>query len=240
MGSLKGVIKAAFQFIPHDPEFPDKLVEQAILLQQAAAIFKSIVDDWSHLHEGAKRLEELEHTADQLVHRVKIELRQVWLPDIDKEDPKLLTELIDDVIDHIEEATNRLVLFEIPCSTPKFREIARYLIEIADHIHRALVLLQKNQWKGKEFVERYQAIHTVENEGDKIHRAVLPQLFNLGHLISNELIPERQVLEQMELARKLNVVYQTLEDAFDKAEDIAIALEHIYIKGGPRWKFSFF
>jgi len=227
-------------FFPRDPEFPKKLVRQAKLLQQAADVFNSITKDWSTLQEGSRRLEELEHAADEIVHDINMELEKVWLPDIDKQDPKLLAELVDDVIDHIEEAANRLVLFEIRCPAPKFREIAVYLTEAANCIHAGLVLLEKNRWKGTQFAETYQKIHEIENKGDVIHRAVLPQLFNLEPFIDDESISVRQLLRQKVLADKLNVVYQTLEDAFDKAEDIAVALEHIRIKGGPRWKLSFF
>lgn len=202
---------------PKKPQFLDAIVRQAGFLKETALLFQQITEGKEKLREGAQRLKNLEHEADQIVHAVNIELETVWLPDIDKEDPKILTEMIDDVIDYIEEAANRMVLFRItPVSAPA-SSFALLLLRVSAEIHKAIQLLRADLYASDEYAQCYQKIHEIENEGDAIHRKVLEEIMN------DEKMDVRTVM-------KWERIYQILEDALDTCEDVAIALEHVRIK----------
>lgn len=204
-------------FFQNPMEVIGKLMDQAALVQKAAKTFSAAVEDPVHAPFYAKALEEIEHTADGIVHDIDGRLLRIFIiPDIDKEDIRALTELLDNVIDFIEEAANRIVLFNLPMGTQELRDFAKLLVRAAEEIQRGVAFLHERNAQSAAYVNCYKSIHTIENLGDVLHRSTLP-------LINDLRVDLREVFKWMR-------VYQTLEDALDACEDVAIAFERIRTK----------
>lgn len=204
-------------FFQNPGDVLDKLVEEAALVKKAADTFRGAVEDPGNTLNYAKALEEIEHAADGLVHDIDAKLLKLFtLPNMDKEDVKALTELLDTVIDFIEEAANRIVLFNIPIGARELREFAELLVRAAEEIQRGIALLREKRVKSEEYIGCYKSLHTIENLGDALHRSTLT-------LINDISVDLRDAFKWMR-------VYQTLEDALDACEDVAIAFERIRTK----------
>lgn len=207
-----------FGFLKKGTPTIDYIVMQAKLLRESSETFLALVDSPAQGTTYAKRLAELEHQADQVVHKVAPELRKVFMTDmLEKDEFAMLVELLDDIIDDIEETADRIVRFKIATSSPELKGFAQLIAQAADRICQGILLLQAKQYRSPEYAACYQAIHSLENEGDKLHRNTIAML------------DEDSVTDVRTLIRALKwmQVYQILENALDKCEDMAIALEHI-------------
>jgi hypothetical protein len=79
---------------------------------------------------GARRkIKSLEHQGDELAHRVFNESARVFATPLDREDLHALASSLDDVLDNIDAAAARLILYKITAPIPSCVELSKILIE---------------------------------------------------------------------------------------------------------------
>lgn len=202
---------------PKDPRVMEDFIKQAEFLRQSADIFKAVSQNFACLKNSARQLVRIEHEADEIVHAVEVKLIRVFiLKQLEKEDAKTIVDLLDDIIDGIEEAANRLVIFRLPSPTPELQKFAELITQAADSILRAMTLLRDGKYKAQDYGDCLKTIHKIENEGDKIHRETL-------EILNSETLDFRTM-------RKWEIVYQILENTLDKYKDLANTLERVRMK----------
>ncbi len=208
-------------FLPKKSKIYESLAKQATMIEQAAAVFAALTRDWTLLPENASKLEALETEADQQVHVVNEEIQKFFILPMDKEDLKELSEGLDDIIDNLEQASNRLKIYQIPHSHPALEGFAKLIYEAAHEIHRSVLLIRDHKLKSPEFTAAFKNLHTLENEGDKLHRQVL-------ELLMGKDSPDFD--SDPISVMKWKEIFQTLEDTLDICEDLAILLERLKVK----------
>jgi hypothetical protein len=130
----------------------------------------------------------------------------------DREDIYALISGLDDVLDFIEETADTFVLYRIEAPTAIAVEQASIIVKQVEQIHDALANLKGFKGLDKYWIE----VHRLENEGDRIVRAAIAELFNDSP-------------DPVEVIRWKDV-YGLLEETVDKAEDVANIIERITIK----------
>lgn len=208
-------------FLPKKSDIFDRLVKQSALVEETAGAFKEMTHRWNDRKNIASHLESLERNADEIVHAVTDAIEETFILPMDKEDIKELTESLDDVIDGIEQAANRIVTYEIPAESKELKDFSVLLLETAAYIHKGIILLQKHDYFSNEFAVCYKTLHEFENRGDVIHRKVVALLMKDR--------PEMMATDLL-LAIKWKEIFQILEDTMDTCEDIAIIFERLRIK----------
>ncbi len=162
----------------------------------------------------AKVIYEFEQDGDMFTHDIMKELNKTFLTPIDREDIHALTARIDDVLDLIWAAVDRMVVYRIDRPTPEVISIAEDLQMIADILKKAMKELRAKQYSHVQ--EHCIEINRLENRIDRKYRDALGKLVNSQtdavHII------------------KWKDIYQLFEDASDRAEDIANILEGIVLK----------
>ena len=209
-------------FLPKKSKIIERLVEQAAIIEEIAQVFQGIANDWGQLKNGCATLETLESKADEFVHAITDEIDKIFILPFDKEDIKELTDLLDDVADNIEQAANRLNIYKISESNQTMKDFSRIILQSVQQIQQGILMIKEHKMSSKDFVSCYQKLHDLENEGDKLHRKALENLLGEGSSGCNTPNPISIL--------KLKEIFQTLEDALDKCEDIAIVLERLKIK----------
>ena len=159
---------------------------------------------------------ELEHNGDAITHQVMEQLHRTFVTPLDREDIALLTENLDDVMDFMEGAANAMLLYRIEQPTSRAQELAAILVAVTDELVIAVPLL-RNRSKMKEILQHCVEINRLENEADAIVRFALAELFD-GTPITDVI--------------KWREVYEHLENAVDKGEDVANVLEGVVLKHG--------
>ena len=204
----------AFRLIPKEESFFDLFEQLADILFNAAGFLVEATERFETLPENAKRIERLEHDGDQVTHDIMARLNRTFITPLDREDIHRLASALDDVLDLMEAATERFVLFKVQRIMPQAQEIARVIQQQVQEIHRVMPKLR--HMRHEPIMEHCIEINRLENVGDRLLRDAFAALFD-G-------VPDPiTVIKWREL-------YELLESATDKCEDVAVAIEGIVLK----------
>ncbi len=201
---------------PRDMEFYDLFEQETANLVTAAEKLVDLFDNYENVEAKAKELKELEHRGDVITHEIIARLHRTFVTPIDREDITLLVHSLDDVMDFIEAAGRTAFLYHIAQPKERARELARIVVKIARKLNEVMPRLRHRDqfpWILKQCVE----INTLENEADDVQHAALAELFEVCHLDACEVIKWREI-------------YEHLESATDRGEDVANVLEGIVLK----------
>jgi hypothetical protein len=202
--------------MPREPKFFDLFEKSVANVAKAANELADFLEDYTNVPLKVARITELEHEGDAITHQIMEQLHRTFITPLDREDIALLTERLDDVMDFIEDAANAMLLYRIEQPTTRAREMAAILVAMTSELVVAVPLL-RNRSKMKEILEHCVEINRLENEADAIVRLALTELFDDT--------PIADVIKWRE-------IYEHLETAADKGEDVANVLEGVVLKHG--------
>ena len=206
---------------PKDEIFYTLFEKQTEKLSEAGRLLDEILANPQNLEELAIKMKKLEVEADSLGHDVVDNLRKSFITPLEGEDIDILRQRLDDIMDSIEKAINRMVLYQVPKPFPK--EISEYIkiikeaIEEIDSGVREIRNVRKYQGS---LHYRCQRLNELEDLGDVINRTALKNLIN---------IPQTNPEKNLEII-KLKEIYETFENAIDYCEDVGNIFESILIK----------
>jgi predicted phosphate transport protein (TIGR00153 family) len=198
--------------IPREEKFYDLFVNDARNVLAAARLLEEFFRNYGERERIAGQLRNAEHLGDQLSHDIGHKLESTFVTPFDREDIHALISRLDDILDLIEEVADTCILYNIDAPTEPVARQAELIVLQCEQIADALSHLRS--FKG---LERYWIeVHRLENEGDRIARQAIAELFKDGgdavHII------------------KWKDVYSLLEEAIDACEDAANVIERIVVK----------
>ncbi len=205
-----------FSLIPREPKFFDLFEKGADNVATAATELHIMFHDFTNVAQKAGRLTELEHKGDYITHQIMEQLHRTFVTPLDREDIGLLTQGLDDVMDFMEDAAVAMLLYRIKQPTKRARQLADILVDVTDELVKAIPHLRKRS-EMTQILQHCVEINRLENEADSIVRFALAELFDD--------IPLEDVIKWRE-------IYDHLENAVDKAEDVANVLEGVVLKHG--------
>lgn len=202
-------------FMPKEEDFFELFERAAGNAHEGAGLLVELLERFDNLEQRAKRIKDIEHAGDKITHEVIDRLNRTFITPIDREDIHELACRIDDIIDLIDTCVNRMVIYKVRNSTPEALELARCLHHATELIVSAVALL-RDMKNGKRINEKCIAIQTQENEADRIMQAALGSLFANSH-------------DALEII-KWKDLYEEIESATDRCEDVANVLDQIVLK----------
>ena len=206
---------ARFSLFPKNERFFDLFEESARNFVTAADLLKELMDRCEDVAEKVRQITELEHHGDTITHLIMAELHGTFVTPIDREDIAQLAQRMDDVMDFIDAAAMRMMLYDITKPTERAKELADILVRVTSEVGKAIPRLRRRS-ELSHMREHCIEINRLENEADDVRRAALAELFR----------------DRVELAEviKWREIYEHMEDAVDRCEDIADILEGVMIK----------
>ncbi len=183
-----------------------------LILEAAGILHRMLSDPASDQSASSAKIKELEHKGDEVTHRVIDELNKRFITPIDREDIHDLSKALDDVLDLIDAAAARIVLFEITQPISEAPELLSVLLSQAQEISAAVANLQDND----HVVEKCIEINRLENDADRLFQAAIAHLFN-------------EVKDPIDVLKRKEII-ELVEKATDMAEDVANVLETIVVK----------
>ena len=204
--------------LPKDDRFFELFEKDAENLLLAAQIFKDLMNDGISREERAqkiKRVEELEHKGDELTHQMFTALGGTFITPFDREDIHALASKLDDILDYLQGAATRIVLYNVKRISPEQERLAALIYEQVFELHKAVKALRN--LKDVELIrESLVRINSIENEADDLFERAIADLFdNCEDPI--KLIKTKELLV-------------SLETATDECEDAANVIETIIVK----------
>ncbi len=207
------------RLIPRKVEFYSLLEQQAETTLKGARLLQKCFEEFDAeggVYLAAKEIHDVEHAGDDLVHKILDLLNKTFITPLDREDIYGLTGKLDDVLDYVDSVAKRLVTFQIQKPTPHAIELSRIITRSSEEIVKGVNLL-RNLKEGEALLRQCTRINQLEEDADQVARDALTMLFkDHGH-------------DPMEVI-KWKDLYEHLEVATDKAEDVANILETILVK----------
>jgi uncharacterized protein len=183
--------------------------------QQGEFVSETLTELSKSLLEGKSRharLRDLEHQCDEATHQIHKLVNNTFVTPIDQEDILLLASSLDDVVDLAEETGDKIDLYQIRVISDAAKAMGEHLAKAGTEVAGALDRLEGFA----ELKPHRLEIHRLENEGDRITRAAIGELFS-------------RVNDAAELV-KWKDIYDLLEATMDACEQAANVMETISIK----------
>jgi len=200
------------RLIPRDEKFFDLFCEQAEDLEEAAQKLVQLFEDFRDIEKRVTEIKFIEHKGDQVVHRVMTKLNQTFITPFDREDIHALSSALDDVLDLVDAAASRLLVYKIKMVTPGATRLSKVILHGAEIIKKAISELSKPH----NILEYCQQLTMIEEEADRIKGECVARLFE-------------DSIEPIEVI-KWKEIYEVLEATTDKCEDVGNVLEAVVLK----------
>ena len=188
--------------------------EMAGKVQQGAEEFLDLLNNYTDLDRKVERILDIEHEGDELTHTVIRRLNTTFVTPFDREDIHLLASSLDDVLDHIEAAAEYLQLHKIESPLPQMISLSETLATAAKDTSEAMPGLRRMSMD--ELQGYWVEINRLENEGDRMYRRTIAELFS-GDYRAMDVLKFKEITEQ-------------IEQGIDRLEDVANAVENIVLK----------
>jgi predicted phosphate transport protein (TIGR00153 family) len=210
-----GLIMGTFNLIPREAKFFDLFEQMTKTMAMSAKELKSLVDNWSDVETKVALINEIEHEGDTTTHQIMYQLNRTFITPFDREDITLLAHSLDDVIDLIHAAADTMLLYKVKAPGLRARELADIIVQIVGVVEQAIPQL-RHRSDIQQMLNYCVEINRLENVADKIYRSALTELFDNTTDIA-EVIKWREI-------------YQEMENATDRCEDVANVLEGVALK----------
>jgi uncharacterized protein len=211
-------VRMAFRLTPHERGFYPLFTRAAENIAVAAdELAKLVASDPAGRHTLAARVKEAELAGDEVTHEIMVKINTTFVTPFDREDIYRLASALDDVLDAIEEAADRIVLYRLGTLPYGIGAQVEVLQRAAAATAEAMPRLEKMA----ELQEYWIQVNSLENEADDIYRTLLGDL-----LAPPEGAPPADVLTVL----KTKEVVETLEEAADAFETVANTVESIAVK----------
>jgi predicted phosphate transport protein (TIGR00153 family) len=203
-----------FTLMPREKVFFDLFEKSAKNVHSGAQALLELFKDYSDVSEKARRIKEIEHVGDELTHETFARLNKTFITPLDREDIHDIASRLDDILDLIDTAVSRMILYKIERPTENAVALAEVLLEATGAVFDAVAKL-RDMRDPEGVLKLCIVIHTHENTGDRVVQTALAALF--------------ESLSPIDII-KWKDIYQDLEMATDKCEDVANALEAVVLK----------
>jgi predicted phosphate transport protein (TIGR00153 family) len=203
------------RLLPRETSFFDFFEEHAALTIEGVKEFLSMVTTGANIPAKCRRISDIEHETDTITHRCVEALHKTFITPIDRDSIHRLITKMDDIMDYVEAAAERVELYELTVMTADVRDLA-------DVLHRTVVQVE-SAVRGLRSLKDPQAllklcidINRLENEADAILRRSVARLFK----------EEKDPI----FIIKWKEIYENLENATDRCEDVANIIEGVILE----------
>jgi hypothetical protein len=203
------------RFLPRETSFFDFFEQHAELTIEGTKEFLSMVTTGANIPAKCRRISDIEHETDTITHRCVEALHKTFITPIDRDQIHRLITRMDDIMDYVEAAAERIELYELTTMTADCRDLADALHRAAQQVEgavRGLRTLKEPQQTLKLCID----INRLENETDAILRRSVARLFK----------DEKDPI----LVIKWKEIYENLESAADRCEDVANIIEGVILE----------
>jgi predicted phosphate transport protein (TIGR00153 family) len=206
---------AKFSLLPREGRFFVLFEESAKNAAEVAKHLQEMLYTWENIDSKVEKIIELEHKGDGVAHEIIALVHKSFVTPFDREDIALLAHSLDDIVDFMESAADAMNLYKIDRPTERAKQLADIIVQTTTEVHLAISELRQKV-DLKQILKRSVEINRLENIADKIYREALAELFK----DSSDVI----------FIMKWREIYEHMETATDRCEDVANVLEGVALK----------
>lgn len=201
--------------MPKQYGFFDLFERHAQTALEGTKVFAKAVEEWPNSADDLNRVAEIEHECDNIAHMTIDLLHRTFITPFDRDQILKMVSILDDIIDLVHAAAQRMRLFELKTITPELREMVGVLLESQERVNKMVCFLRNRDNENKAH-EISKEIHSLENKGDRLFREGLASLFR----------SDMNVITVI----KLKEIYETVEEGIDSCEDATNMIDGILLE----------
>jgi predicted phosphate transport protein (TIGR00153 family) len=181
--------------------------------KSGATALLAMVHNFREPKDWARRIHEIENEGDTITEEIFALLFRSSSTPFEREDIIALGSIIDDVLDAVDEVATMLNLYGIKAPSVYLLEASTLLVQAVESLTLALDGLEM----GEDIEPQVQEVHRLETDCDGLYHNAIAELFLPGVYAPIEVI-------------KWNRLYDLMERALDKCEDVGNVLHNIVLK----------
>ena len=200
---------------PKDTNFYDLFERGVTKVHEGVQLLEDLLKNFINVPLKAKRIKDVEHEADLVTHETVAKLNKTFVTPFDREDIHGLICSLDNILDHVEAAADKLSLYRINEIKPDAVLLTDILSHAVQEVQKTVAQLRHLKG-GNSILQHCIEINRLENEGDFVYRSAIAKLFEKGD-------------DTLDIL-KWKEVYESIENAIDSCEDVANVIEGVALK----------
>lgn len=204
-----------FSLVPREAKFFVLFKQSAQAAVKVAQQLRDMLYLWEDIEERVELITELEHQGDAATHEIIAQLHRTFVTPFDREDIALLAHSLDDITDFMEAAAYDMLLYKVERPTDRAKELADIIVQVVAEVEKAVSEIH-NRVDLRRILRRCVEINRLENMADRVYRSAMAELFDDSKDIAYVI--------------KWREIYEHMESATDRCEDVASALEGVALK----------
>ncbi len=203
--------------LPREEKFFALFQRICATIVEGARTLDALVRDPASAQTQTARLRELEHEADTITHDTLDKLNRTFLTPFDREDIDAIARNLDEVMDYMEEAGQRIGMYAIQQPRADASGLSALPIRAAEELEKVFRDLPEHKKNKAKIRSQLIEINRIENESDVLFRSALSNLFDENGLSPVELL-------------KWKDVYELIETSVDMCEKVSHVVDGILVK----------
>jgi len=203
------------KLMPKEVAFFDYFERMAEKILEGCTAVQELLEDGNDVAEKARRIKVIEHEGDLITHQCIEMLHTTFITPFDRDSIHRLITKMDDILDLAEAVSDRFSVYEMASPTDEAKQLARVLVFSVKEVAKAVSGLRSMK-NAQAILAQCVEINRLENEADTLLRVAVGRLFKT----------ERDPLTVM----KWKELYEGLEEATDRCEDVANLVEGIVLE----------
>ena len=200
--------------VPQDKVFFDLFDRMAQTVVSAADLLVEFVENFENVKEQCHRMKQIEHQGDEITHEIYEQLNLTFITPLEPEEISRLASALDDILDYIDGTAQQMYSYGITETDDQMIELAKLIQLSVIEIEKAVTGIRSI--KNPSLIEeRCIEVNRLENVADNVLSHAIMDLFKTEDAIT---------------IIKLKDIYENLEMATDKCEDVANVLSDIAIR----------
>jgi predicted phosphate transport protein (TIGR00153 family) len=204
------------KLMPKADDFFGDFEAQAAATVEGAKLLRDLLEDFTDVPRKCQAIKEVEHRGDDITHRAFARLHTQFITPFDRAEIHRLLSRIDDVLDLADAAAERLGLYGVEQVLPEARELAVVFVAQTQKMEEAVRGLRNLKRNTRMILDACKEMNVLENQADTLTRRTMAKLFTKGN----------DPLEVM----KWKEIIDLIEDATDRAEDVANVIEGVVLE----------
>src|SRR5271154_171334 len=141
------------RLLPREEGFFVQFRKQAENINRGSEAFLKLLLHYTGVPEQVQNIKAIEHAGDEITHQTFRMLNQTFITPFDREDIHELCSTLDDVIDLIDAAASRFVLYRVHEIRPGTADLAKVLLSACAEVTAAVHAIEARDQALKHCIE---------------------------------------------------------------------------------------
>ena len=204
--------------MPRERHFFTLFNNHANLVVQGSKVMLELLEHYGDVNarkQFIEKIQTIESAADSVTHETIALMHTTFITPFDRDQINRLISRMDDILDLIQDTAETLHLYDIQTIDAEATHLANLVQICCERVQHAVSLLSSMD-NSSAILKTCQEIDKLESDADRVMRSAMSKLFR-------EQDDVRQLI-------KLKAIYELLETATDKCQDVANVIEGVVLE----------